>query len=79
MIPAKVKKFLDNSGVKYEPINHKTVYTAYDKAATLHMPEKAVGKTLVVRLDGKAAIVIVPANRNLDKQKLKKILESKES
>ena len=71
-IPGKVLKFLEKAKVKYEPIKHRTVYTAYDKAATLKIPEKIVGKTLVVRLDRRVGLVLIPANRNLDKGKLKK-------
>ena len=71
-IPQKVIKFLSQNKVKYETINHRTVYTAYDKAATLKVPEKIVGKTLVMRIDKKVALVLIPANKNLDKKKLKK-------
>jgi len=77
MIPAKVKKLLDSGKIKYELIKHKTVYTAYDKAATLHLSEKMVGKTLVVKLDKDIALVTIPANKNLDKNKLKKAAKSK--
>jgi len=71
-IPAKVQKFLDGAKIKYEPVEHRTVYTAYDKAATLRVPSKIVGKTLVMKLDKKLALILIPANKNLDKQKLKK-------
>jgi len=76
-IPKKVIQFLDKSKVKYEPIKHKTVYTAYDKAATLRVPQKMVGKTLVVRIDKDPALVLIPANKSLDKQKLRKITKAK--
>ncbi|PIR02217.1 MAG: hypothetical protein COY73_00725 [Candidatus Nealsonbacteria bacterium CG_4_10_14_0_8_um_filter_37_14] len=71
-IPQKVIKFLAKREAKYEPIKHRTVYTAYDKAATLRVPQKIVGKTLVVKLGKNLALVLIPANKNLDKDKLKK-------
>ncbi|MFH1841441.1 MAG: YbaK/EbsC family protein [Candidatus Nealsonbacteria bacterium] len=71
-LPAKVSKFLD--GVKHELIEHRTVYTAYDKSATLKIPQKIVGKTLVVKFDNEAGLVLIPANKNLDKLKLKKVI-----
>jgi Ala-tRNA(Pro) deacylase len=77
MVPAKIKKFLDASGIRYEFIEHKTVYTAHDKAVTLRLPERMVGKTLVVKLDKESALVTIPANKNLDKNKLKKAAKSK--
>lgn len=70
--PKKVIKFLEEAKVKYEMIGHRTVYTAYDKAATLRVPPKIVGKTLVLNLDRQLVLVLIPANKNLDKNKLKK-------
>jgi Ala-tRNA(Pro) deacylase len=77
-IPKKIINFLEKNKVKYEVIKHKTVYTALDKAATLKTPKKIIGKTLLLKLDKKPALVIIPADKNLDKQKLKKIAKAKE-
>lgn len=76
-IPVKVEKFLNTSKAKYEIIEHRTVYTAYDKAATLKVPEKTIGKTLVLKIDSEYALALVPANKNLDKGKLKKAAKAK--
>jgi len=76
-IPQKIIKFLDKNKVKYETIKHRTVYTAFDKAATLRVTPKIIGKTLVVKLDKNPALVLIPANKNLDKRKLKKIAKTK--
>jgi Ala-tRNA(Pro) deacylase len=73
-IPSKVIKFLDKSGVKYEIIKHRTVYTAYDKAATLRIKPSIVGKTLVLKTDSDMAMVLIPGNKNLDKVKFQKVL-----
>ncbi len=83
-------KLLDKNQVKYEIIKHRTVYTAYDKAQTLRIPEKIVGKILVVNLGNrgvalrrpcgagkKFAFVLIPANKNLDKIKFQKISGAK--
>lgn len=76
-IPQKVIKFLDRAKVRYEPVKHRTVYTAYDKAATSRVPPKIVGKTLVLSLAKQLALVLIPANKNLDKNKLKKAAKAK--
>ena len=76
-IPKRVLNFLEKARAKYEMIEHRTVYTAFDKAATLKVPEKIVGKTLVMRIDGKVALVLIPANKNLDTLKLGKIAKTK--
>jgi prolyl-tRNA editing enzyme YbaK/EbsC (Cys-tRNA(Pro) deacylase) len=76
-ISKKLTKLLEEKKIKYEPIEHRTVYTAYDKAATLKIPEKIVGKTLTVKLDKNYGLVLIPANKNLDKAKFKKIAKVK--
>lgn len=78
-IPQKIIKFLEKAKIKYEPIEHRTVYTAYDKAATLKVPQRIVGKTLVVKLEKRPALVLIPANKNLDPQKLKKIAKARKA
>lgn len=75
-VPPKIIKFLDKAKVKYELIKHRTVFTAQDKAATLKVPPKMVGKTLVIKFNGNYGLVLIPANRNLDKGKFKKIVNN---
>ena len=70
----KLIKFL--SKIKYEPISHRTVYTAFDKAKTLRVPEKIVGKTLVIKMNGDFALVLIPANKILDIKKFLKTANS---
>lgn len=72
----KVTNFLDNKGVKYELVSHRKVFTAFDKAKTMKIPENSVGKTLVVKFNSKAGIALIPSSKNLDKDKLKKLINS---
>jgi len=76
-IPKKIINFLEKAKIKYEMIEHRTVYTAFDKAATLRVPEKMIGKTLVMKIGKKAALILIPANKNLDIPKLEKITKTK--
>lgn len=76
-IPQKIIKFLEKAKVKYEPVSHRTVYTAFDKAKTLRVPEKSIGKTLILRTNGDLIFSLVSADKNLDKKKLGKILKGK--
>lgn len=71
-ISSKIIKFLDSKKIKYEIVNHKTVYTAYDKAATLKVKPNVIGKTLVLKVDKDLIMVLVPGNKNLDLLKIKK-------
>ena len=40
--------FFSKNKVKFKEIKHKTVYTAFDKAKTLKVPAKIIGKTLIL-------------------------------
>lgn len=65
-------KFLEDKKIKYEIVKHKIVYTALDAAGTQHIKPDETVKTLVMKLDGKYALALIPANKNLDKNKFKK-------
>ena len=64
----KLKEFLDRNGVRYVTIRHSPAFTAQEIAATAHVPGKELAKTVIVRLDGKMAMAVLPASRrvNLD-------------
>jgi Ala-tRNA(Pro) deacylase len=76
-IPKKIIKFLEKENIKYQIIKHKTVYTAFDKSATLKLPEKIIGKTLILKTNGKLAMALIPASKKLDLQKIKKLTKVK--
>ena len=64
--------FLEKAKVKYELIKHRQVFTAQDKAATLKVKPNIIGKTLVLKIGKRISVVLIPANKNLDKISLKK-------
>jgi Ala-tRNA(Pro) deacylase len=82
-ISKKLINLFEKSKVKYEVIKHRTVFTAYDKAQTLKVPEKILGKTLVINFDlrgeagKKFGLVLIPANKNLAKEKFRKLAKAK--
>lgn len=76
-IPIKIKKYLDSKGVNYEELTHKTVYTAYDVAQTLKKKLKEIAKTILIEADKTHALIILPADKKIDMEKLKKALGAK--
>lgn len=76
-IPKPVKNYLEKHGAPYEEIAHKTVYTAFDAAQTLKKELKEIAKNLLVQADKTFALVIVPADRKIDLNKVKKALGAK--
>ena len=75
-ISKKVAGYLDKNKYKYEIIEHKTTYTAWDTAQTEKIRPQEVAKTLVMRVDNDYVLALVTSNRNLDKQKLLKVVNA---
>lgn len=61
----KLKDFLDREHVKYVTITHSPAFTAQEIAATAHVPGKELAKTVVVHLDGRMAMAVLPANQKI--------------
>lgn len=77
-IPQKVTNYLKSLKIKAKPIVHKTVYTAYDAAATMKAKLNEIPKVLHVVADKKRhIIVVVPASYQVDFAALKKALHAK--
>jgi Ala-tRNA(Pro) deacylase len=58
----RLKSFLDGNAVKYVLVKHSPAYTAQELAALAHVPGKEWAKTVMVKLDGKMAMAVVPAS-----------------
>lgn len=74
---AKLKDFLDRQRVKYVTISHSPAYTAQEIAASAHVPGKALAKTVIVRLDDKPAMAVLPASYRVDFDLLKEATGAK--
>ncbi len=61
----KLKEFLDSQGVKYVSINHSPAYTAQEIAASAHVHGKELAKTVMVTIDGRLAMAVLPASRKV--------------
>lgn len=68
--PQKLAKYLEKTGIKHKILEHKTVYTAYDAAATTGKKLSEIAKSLLVMADKDYYLAILPADHNLDFKKL---------
>ena len=73
-LPAKLVKYLEKSGIHHEVLEHRTVYTAFDAAATMKKKMNEIAKALYVKADKDYYVVVLPADQNLDFKKLAKCI-----
>ena len=73
-----IKNYLDTHNIHYESIKHLPAYTAQEIAASAHIPGQDLAKTVVVKLDGQYAIIVLPASRKVNFKLLKQATGAKE-
>jgi Ala-tRNA(Pro) deacylase len=69
----KLKAFLDENDVKYVTIRHSRAYTAQEIAAKAHVSGKELAKTVIIKVEGKMAMTVLPASYKLDFKLLKQL------
>ena len=62
----RLKNLLNTQNVKYVTISHSPAFTAQKTAASAHIPGKELAKTVMVKIDGKMAMAVLPASSRLD-------------
>jgi Ala-tRNA(Pro) deacylase len=71
MIARTLQEYLERNRVRYVRIDHPRAITAQEVAAAAHVPGHRLAKTVVVRLDGRPALVMLPASDLLDLERLR--------
>jgi Ala-tRNA(Pro) deacylase len=69
----KLKRFLDENGIRYVAIQHSPAFTAQEVAASAHIPGRELAKTVMVKLDGTLAMVVLPATKKIDLDQLEQV------
>jgi Ala-tRNA(Pro) deacylase len=77
VIPVRLKDYLEEHGVNYQVLYHQRVYTAQEVAASQHVSGKELAKVVMVRVDGKLAMVVLPASSMVDLKRLKEVFPEK--
>ena len=67
----KLKEFLDSHQVKYISMTHSPAFTSQEIAAIAHVSGKQLAKTVIVKIDGKLAMVVIPAQDQVNFAKLR--------
>ena len=72
----KLVDFLDRNKVKYTRIDHSNAFTASEVAEAAHIPGKEMAKTVMVLLDSKLAMAVLPASFQVDLDHLRELTKS---
>ena len=73
----KLKKFLDDNKVKYTTLKHSPAYTAQEIASTAHIKGKELAKTVMIKMDDRLAMAVLPASYRIDLNELQKAAGAK--
>jgi Ala-tRNA(Pro) deacylase len=77
MALASLTEFLDAHNVAYVVISHSPAYTAQGVAGLAHISGKELAKTVIVKLDGKLVMAVLPAKFHVDFELLRKTANAK--
>jgi Ala-tRNA(Pro) deacylase len=69
-----LKQLLDDRGVKYVTVRHSPAYTAQEVAASAHISGYEIAKTVIVKIDGRIAMAVIPAPLHVDLRQLKEMI-----
>ncbi len=67
----KLKAHLDSHNVEYITISHSKAYTAQKIAASAHIPGKELAKSVIIKMDGKMAMAVLPASYQVNFDQLR--------
>ncbi|KTD73452.1 aminoacyl-tRNA deacylase [Legionella tucsonensis] len=77
MLSPSIRKYMHNHDIAYKTISHSRAYTASQCAQAAHIEGNCFAKSIVVKLDGKFALVAIPAHIRLDLDQLKRETQAK--
>jgi len=75
----RLKKYLDEQNIKYVSVTHSEAYTAQEVAESAHIPGEELAKSVIVKLDGRMTMVVLPASCKVDFELLKEATGAKDA
>ena len=67
------EEFLNTHHIHYEKIPHALTYTAQETAAAAHVPGRVFAKSVMIKLDGRMLMVVLPAHYRLSLDFIRKL------
>ena len=76
MVPNKLTAFLDEHHARYTVTHHSPAFTAQEVAASAHVAGRDFAKTVIVKINGRPEMLVLPATRRLALAELRELLET---
>lgn len=73
----KLKAFLDENNIRYVSIRHSSAFTAQEVAAKTHISGKEIAKTVMIKLDKRMVMAVLPASYQVDFDLLRELFGTK--
>lgn len=73
-ISNRLETFLKSSGIHYKTYRHPEAFTASETAEAGHFPGKKFIKAVMLKVEGRHVMVVVPSNRTVDLLKVSSLL-----
>ncbi len=73
----RLKRFLEENRIPYISIPHDSTFTAQETAASAHVRGQELAKTVMVRLDDRIVMAVLPSTAMLDLESLRKATGTK--
>lgn len=73
MSSPRLEEFLHSNRVSYDTVTHPHAFTAQETANRAHIQGHEMAKTVMVKLDGKLAMAVLPSDEWLDVARLRQV------
>ena len=74
MLSPRLHNLLDERHAPYETLHHDRTLTAHETAAAAHVARQQFAKTVMLKVDGKLAMMVMPASYRIDLTRLSRAL-----
>ncbi len=78
MAVTRLTNLLSDQQIRYVIIPHAPAYTAQETAASAHIPGLEFAKTVIVKIDGKLAMAVLPAQYKIHLGLLKQVVGARQ-
>lgn len=74
----RLEEYLNREKINYKRIVHSRAYTAQKTAAYAHISGKEIAKSVIIKVDGKISMAVLPASYQVDMKELKRATGAKD-